>query len=248
MNKKILEILVDRQNEKGPAVFNEILVILHRAYNGKNNKESFSFEITKIGNRIRFFLICPVKYQAFLANQVYAHFNNVEILEVSDYLWAIPDDKISIGKISTKKHFFYSLKTFEDPGVTVWKWSEIDPFSSLTWALSKNWQIYTQYFSGKLSPCAVKTLEKRCKKYIIKILTSWAPKILKQILLHPGYKYLKFSIYPFLLLFKLIWLLFRRSWDEDIKPLQTEENIIVRSNKGCTWEPWQDWSKVSYKA
>jgi hypothetical protein len=35
MQKKILEILVDKQNEKGPAIFNEILVILHRAYNQK---------------------------------------------------------------------------------------------------------------------------------------------------------------------------------------------------------------------
>jgi hypothetical protein len=82
MQKKILEILVDKQNEKGPAIFNEILVILHRAYAGKNNGESFSFEITKVGNRIRFFLICPAKYSSFLVNQIYAHFNNVEISEV----------------------------------------------------------------------------------------------------------------------------------------------------------------------
>ena len=71
MHKKILEILVDKQNEKGPAIFNEILVILHKAYNGKNKQESFSFEITKIGNRIRFFLICPPKYENFLKNQIY---------------------------------------------------------------------------------------------------------------------------------------------------------------------------------
>lgn len=96
MQKKILEILVDKQNEKGPAIFHEILVILHRAYNGKNEAESFSFEITKVGNRIRFFLISPKKYINFLKNQVYAHYNNVEIYEVSDYLESIPDNKISI--------------------------------------------------------------------------------------------------------------------------------------------------------
>jgi hypothetical protein len=121
MQKKILEILVDKQNEKGPAIFNEILVILHRAYEGKNSGESFSFEITKVGNRIRFFLICPDKYASFLINQIYAHFNNVEISAVADYLADIPNDKISVGKISPKKHYFYSLKTFEDPGVTVGK-------------------------------------------------------------------------------------------------------------------------------
>jgi len=37
MQKKYLEILVDRQNEKGPDIFHEILVILHKAYSGKNN-------------------------------------------------------------------------------------------------------------------------------------------------------------------------------------------------------------------
>jgi hypothetical protein len=56
-----------------------------------------------------------------LVNQIYAHFSNVEISVVGDYLEQIPNDKISIGKVSPKKHYFYSLKTFEDPGITVGK-------------------------------------------------------------------------------------------------------------------------------
>jgi len=96
VQKKYLEILVDKQNEKGSAIFNEILIILHKAYNGKAGEESFSFEVTKIGNRIRFFLICPQKYVNFLKNQVYAHYNNVEIQEVSDYLAHIPNNKIHL--------------------------------------------------------------------------------------------------------------------------------------------------------
>jgi hypothetical protein len=42
----------------------------------------FSFEITKVANRIRFFIISPKKYTNFLSNQIYAHYNDVEIIEV----------------------------------------------------------------------------------------------------------------------------------------------------------------------
>lgn len=52
---------------------------------------------------------------AFLVNQIYAHFSNVEISAVSDYLEQVPSSKIQVGKVSAKKHYFYSLKTFEDP-------------------------------------------------------------------------------------------------------------------------------------
>ena len=96
MQKKYLEILVDKNNEKGPAIFHEVLMILHKAFQEKDEKISFSFEITKIGSRIRFFLVCPTKYENFLKNQVYSHFNNVEIYEVGDYLKDIPNDKITV--------------------------------------------------------------------------------------------------------------------------------------------------------
>ena len=57
---------------------------------------TFSLEITKVGNRIRFFIITPQKYKNFLTNQIYAHYNDVEIIPVSDYLENIPSDKLYI--------------------------------------------------------------------------------------------------------------------------------------------------------
>lgn len=213
MQKKYLEILVDKQNEKGPAIFNEILVILHRAFIAKNKTDSFSFEITKIGNRIRFFLICPSKYVNFLKNQIYAHYNNVEIYEVSDYLKNIPDDKITVGKITSRKHYFYSLKTFED-NLEVWKGVTVDPFSSLTGALSKTWKYTLNTFQVNFRP-SPSYIWKKDAKNIIKILTSNTPKIIKNILLHPAYKYFKIFFFPFVLLGKLIKLLFMRSSGDD---------------------------------
>ncbi len=220
MQKKILEILVDKKNEKWPAVFNEILGILHRAFSSQKNKESFSFEITKVGNRIRFFLICPSKYESFLKNQIYAHFNDVEIYEVSDYLDKIPHDKISVGKMRLKKHFFYSLKTFEDPGVTVWKGIEIDPFSSLTWALWKTGKYTLNTFQVNFRPVSSKIWKKNAKK-IIKILTSNYPRFLKNILIHPSFKYFQILFFPFLFFGKFIRLIFQRWSTEEMEfPMQ----------------------------
>jgi len=113
MSYTFFEILVDKSNENGAIVFHEILSVLHRAFSSKDQKSVFSFEIVKIGNRIRFFLRVPRKYAQFLTGQIYAHFHNVEILEVGDYLKNIPSNKLTVGKLKLAKHHFYSLKTFE---------------------------------------------------------------------------------------------------------------------------------------
>jgi len=80
MKKVILEILVDKNNNKWPWIFEHILIVLHNVFEDfdKKNKiwekfdkqSNFSLEITKIWNRIRFFLISPKKYKNFLVNQV----------------------------------------------------------------------------------------------------------------------------------------------------------------------------------
>jgi hypothetical protein len=40
--------------------------------------------------------VVPKKYKNFLKNQIYAHYNDVEILEISDYLENIPNDKLYV--------------------------------------------------------------------------------------------------------------------------------------------------------
>lgn len=235
MQKKILEILVDKQNEKGPAIFHEILVILHRAYNGKNEAESFSFEITKVGNRIRFFLISPKKYINFLKNQVYAHYNNVEIYEVSDYLENIPDNKISVWKVTLGKHYFYSLKTFED-NLEVGKWVAVDPFSSLTGALSKTETYSLNTFQVNFRPSQAKSWKKNAKN-IIKVLTSSHSPFVKKILLHPAYKYFKILFFPFILLGKFIRLLIWRGDETEQKVEDAEENTSGDQTKDILENP-----------
>jgi hypothetical protein len=68
------------------------LIVLHKVFDdfeksrffkkSRDNQPNFSFEITKVGNRIRFFIISPSKYTNYLTNQIYAHYNDVEIIPV----------------------------------------------------------------------------------------------------------------------------------------------------------------------
>jgi len=110
-----LEILVDKNNIKGAEVFEHVLLVLHQVYEKDRRKkepDSFSFEITKVGNRIRFFISCHKKYKEFLQNQIYAHYNNVEINLVKDYFSKIPQEKIQVGEVILGKHYLYPISTF----------------------------------------------------------------------------------------------------------------------------------------
>ncbi|MDR0771576.1 MAG: hypothetical protein LBF15_00455 [Candidatus Peribacteria bacterium] len=72
------------------------MIVLQKAFEDYKDKRAFSFEITKVGNRIRFFIVTPKKYSSYLQNQIYAHFNSVEIIEVADYLAKIPNNKLQV--------------------------------------------------------------------------------------------------------------------------------------------------------
>ena len=87
----ILEIAVDRQNEKGVFVAKEMLSTLHdvlfseekKFFSKKRKHPHFRFFLVHIGGRIRFFFEVPTKYREFFESQLYAHYNNIEITESS---------------------------------------------------------------------------------------------------------------------------------------------------------------------
>lgn len=210
MSKIFLEITVDRLNEKWPWVFEQILLVFHKVFNKTKDLNNFSFEITKIWNRIRFFVICPNEYKTFLKNQIYAHYNNVEINEVKDYLEKVPNDKIYVWKLRLKKHDFFSLRDFTQD-----EWKEwIDPFSSITSALSKTWKYTLNTFQVNFKPIEDKKWKKNSDK-IIKILESSYPKFLKKIMLHPSFIIFRILFFPFIILWKLLSLVFYRKNEED---------------------------------
>jgi hypothetical protein len=186
MDKKILEILVDKNNEKWPWVFEHILIVLHRVFDDFEKKKlfkktiwnqpTFSFEITKIGNRIRFFIVAPKKYSNFLSNQIYAHYNDVEIIEVWDYLENIPSDKIHIWKLKLNKHYLYPIKSFTELQEEASK-ETVDPFSSITSALSRTGKYTLNTFQINFTPIPNRSWKKWLSN-TIKVLMSNYPNFL----------------------------------------------------------------------
>ncbi len=159
-NKTILEILVDRQNEKWAGAFEHILIVLHNTIEEikgnivtKNTykRPDFSFEIAKIWNKIRFFVVCENQYVNFLRNQIFAHYPNIEILETRDYLWVIPNDKMFVWRVWLEKNSLYPIKNFSEIQENS-SGSVVDPYSSLTSALWKTGENTLNAFLITFSP------------------------------------------------------------------------------------------------
>ncbi|RKW23017.1 DUF87 domain-containing protein [Candidatus Gracilibacteria bacterium] len=229
MENKILEILVDKTNLKGPAVFEHILIILHKVFEDfktKDQKNAFSFEITKIGNRIRFFVVSPKKYTNFLKNQIYAHYSNVEIIEVGDYLSKVPDDKIKIGQVTLKEHFYFPIKTFTE--VLESSSNEVlDPFSSITSAIGRSGKYTLNTFQVNFFPASEKIWKKNSEK-IAEILTSDDSDFVKNLKLSNYYFLIKIITFPFALLLKLFKLIFgRKKEEEQVEEKENEAKKLI---------------------
>ena len=224
-----MEILVDKTNLKWPAVFEHILIILHKVFEDfktKDQKNAFSFEITKIGNRIRFFVVSPKKYTNFLKNQIYAHYSNVEIIDVWDYLSKVPDDKIKIWQVTLKEHFYFPIKTFTE--VLESSSNEVlDPFSSITSAIWRSWKYTLNTFQVNFFPASEKIWKKNSEK-IAEILTSDDSDFVKNLKLSNYYFLIKIITFPFALLLKLFKLIFwRKKEEEQVEEKENEAKKLI---------------------
>ena len=223
MNKIILEILVDKNNEKWPWVFEHILIVLHKVFEDfsktnffgikKTSDFNFSLEITKMGNRIRFFIITPNKYKNFLTNQIYAHYNDVEIFEVWDYMEKIPDSKISVWIIKLSKNYLYPIKNFTE---IQWEnsWDTVDPYSSITSSIGRTWMYTLNTVQINFAPVKNKYWKKNVWRKI-KILISKYPELLKKLLISKYYIFIKIFFYPIIILIKFFRLMFKKQQVED---------------------------------
>lgn len=224
-----MEILVDKTNLKWPAVFEHVLIILHKVFEDfktKDQKNAFSFEITKIGNRIRFFVVSPKKYTNFLKNQIYAHYSNVEIIDVWDYLSKVPDDKIKIWQVTLKEHFYFPIKTFTEVLESSSK-EVLDPFSSITSAIWRFWKYTLNTFQVNFFPASEKIWKKNSEK-IAEILTSDDSDFVKNLKLSNYYFLIKIITFPFALLFKLFKLIFwRKKEEEQVEEKENEAKKLI---------------------
>jgi hypothetical protein len=230
--RAFLEILVDKNNLEGAWVFEQVLLVLHKVYDKWNKKshndsfsDTFSFEITKIGNRIRFFITCESKYKDFLINQIYAHYNNVEIHEVKDYFSAIPKDKIQVGELTLQKHYIYPINTFWELQDATIK-TQIDPYASITSSLSKIGKYSLNTLQINFIPLAENERKKNIN-HTMEVLSSHRSNFYKKLHLNKNFKFLKLGLIPFYGIAIFIKLIFWK-WISSGETSKDKEEIEIK--------------------
>ncbi len=92
-NYKLICVRVDKNNETGPLVAEQIFATLHSIVNDISfwdrlkgaNQEKISLEIANVGRSIKFFVHFPEKLRNLVEGQIYAQYPYVEIQEIEDY-------------------------------------------------------------------------------------------------------------------------------------------------------------------
>ncbi len=224
MNKErtILEVSVDRLNEKGVFMAEQILNIFHntleehKTFLSKNyTAPEFSFEMANTGGVIRFFFTVDSEYAEFLENQIYAHYPNVEIRKVDDYM---PKTTGYIGKLGLAKPYVFPIKIYTDFKEKSEKES-VDPFSSITSALQKGGKDDTKIIQIRFSP--IHDSEWKDPKKIA-IITGDLPKWLKKAYLSKYALLWKIGLFPILMFIKLVLLV--------VHPHREHEEVIKDKN------------------
>jgi hypothetical protein len=137
------EVSVDRSNEKGVFVAREMLSTLHHAVEHvrpwwkiwvQRSHPSFRFEMIAIGGQIRFFLSAEREFASFLSGQLYAHYSDIELIEVDHPIkkhtsFRTKEIKIAHHSLETIK-LYVNLKDRTEK-------ESVDPLSSVTSALAK---------------------------------------------------------------------------------------------------------------
>lgn len=176
--KTILEIAVDKWNEKWVFVAREMLSTIHDVLgsekkhflSGKQKSIPFRFFMVHVQGRIRFFFETPTKFQEFLESQLYAHYNNIEITEST-----LPIDESmecfvqegSLANITDK-----TIKLYVNLDDRTEK-ETIDPLSAITSVLSHAQKSETVFFRVDFSPLADDLFRTGIAKEIIENEKFW---------------------------------------------------------------------------
>ena len=191
------EVRVDRLNEKGVFVAEQILNILHNTlppaghvgFFAATPQIPFSFEVMSIEGVLRFFVSAPEEYIGIFENQIYAHFPNVEIARVA--ILPIPAN-IEIAEYELTKSYIYPIKIYTNLKDRSEK-ETVDPLSSITSAIAKAKKDEFAAFQVVFSP--VYDSEWKSQKQVT-ILTSKRPKWLKKLLLSRWSWIITLFLYP----------------------------------------------------
>ncbi|MDQ1344330.1 MAG: hypothetical protein QG650_1051 [Patescibacteria group bacterium] len=202
----VLEVRVDRLNEKGVFVAEQILNILHDTVETKKgwfhtsySAPVFSFEVVHTRGVIRFFFTAPETHADLLENQIYAHYPQVEISRVGEYL---PDTAPFVVEAALKSDYVKPVKIYSDFKERSEK-ETVDPLSSITGALTKSAITDVTVFQTVFRSAH----DEEWKSHkIIAVLTGKYPKFVKKLLLSPVSPLFKAAAFPFVLLAKFVML------------------------------------------
>ena len=225
------EVRVDRLNEKGVFVAEQILNILHNTlpHNKKlsihqaREKIPFAFEVMCIEGKVRFFISAPDEYMGIFENQIYAHFPNVEIARLETPL--IPNDVVTAG-YELAKSYIAPIKIYTNLKDRSEK-ETIDPLSSITSAVTKATKDEFACMQVVFSPIYDASWK---SERIVEILTSHRPKWMKKLLVGQFGWVLEVLTYPFKWLYFLIKLVAGVSSEEvteHTKPESEAGKIIL---------------------
>jgi len=132
----VLEIRTSRTGEQTPESMVQFLSSLtnlrFRHYLLFKRAIPISLEIGVVDQQIRFFLVVPPEYQAFIESQLIAQYPKVLITRMKDYLPAILEQKDTLSYTQLKLPYgsLLPIKTFDT-------FKDVDPLSSILGALSK---------------------------------------------------------------------------------------------------------------
>lgn len=202
----VLEVRVDRLNEKGVFVAEQILNILHDTVETKkgwfsksHSAPKFSFEVVHFKGTIRFFFTAPESHADLLENQIYAHYPQVEIVRIEDYL---PEGVPFVAEAGLKTDYVKPVKIYSDFKERSEK-ETVDPLSSITGSLAKSGNSDVTVFQTVFR--SAHDDEWKSPK-IIAVLTGKSPKFIKKLLLSPAAPFFKIAAFPFVLLSKFVLL------------------------------------------
>ncbi len=192
------EVRVDRLNEKGVFVAEQILNILHNTLPHSEHisiakarsKLPFAFEVMCIEGTVRFFISAPEEYMGIFENQIYAHFPNVEIARTDKAL--IPERIVTAG-YELAKPYIAPIKIYTGLKDRSEK-ETVDPLSSITSAITKANKGEFALLQVVFSPIYDKSWK---SERLIEILTSKRPKWLKKLLVSQFGWVLGLLTYPF---------------------------------------------------
>ncbi|MDO8558178.1 MAG: hypothetical protein Q7S09_03240 [bacterium] len=151
----LLEIRVPRELKKTPKAMEQIFAGLYGLRNKADNIIEtyvdgevtlwFSFEIASFSGDIHFYVRTPTKHRHIIEAVFYAHYPDLEILEVSDYMATVPKSMQEMdesgyslwgSELRLAREDAYPIRTYAEFSSTVEE-EQIDPVSALVEILGK---------------------------------------------------------------------------------------------------------------